>query len=419
VDANQLMDLVSRYQENKQFISNEETAKVALIIPFIKLLGYDPTAPREVRLEFAADFVQGDGKRLPDRMDFAIFDRAGEKPLIVIEAKPLGTDLRSKSQQLARYLAQMPDLHFGIMTDGCHYQFYGDLESPNVMDPEPFFVFSLEDEKADWAKTAKFLSKFSREAFNAQTLVTDAENSRYRQGMVEKLSSALKAPSEHESFLNWLTADVYKGVRTKTVRERLAEVAKEAIEPALLRVLGDDFLAKLQERIQLLNEPGERARPEAKVAAIPLVEEGGSVAEVRPRQGIETTDEEREFFGVVRDICVKLGCDGDDLLQRDTTNYFNVSYKRPTKWFIRLFSGGRRKSVATWVPVEEARALALGFEVEPAPSAFGVSRIYIGSVPELWALTAVIAKSLEICQGRRDEPQVTDADASLLKVVGE
>jgi hypothetical protein len=87
-------------------------------------------------------------------MDFAIFDKSGNKPLMVIETKPLGIVLRSKAQQLARYIAQLPDLHFGIMTDGCTYDFYGDLESPNVMDSNPFFSFSLDDPKTDWVKVA-------------------------------------------------------------------------------------------------------------------------------------------------------------------------------------------------------------------------------------------------------------------------
>jgi len=46
------------------------------------------------------------------------------------------------------------------------------------MDQDPFFSFSLSDEREDWKKVASFLQKFSREAFNAETLVIDAENSR-------------------------------------------------------------------------------------------------------------------------------------------------------------------------------------------------------------------------------------------------
>ena len=63
MDANQLMELVQRFKDNRSFITNEETAKMALVMPFIRLLGYDPNNPKEVRPEFCAEFVQGDGKK--------------------------------------------------------------------------------------------------------------------------------------------------------------------------------------------------------------------------------------------------------------------------------------------------------------------------------------------------------------------
>ena len=39
-------------------------------------------------------------------------------------------------------------------------------------------------------QVAKFLTKFSRESFNAETLITEAENARYRQEMIDKLVKA-------------------------------------------------------------------------------------------------------------------------------------------------------------------------------------------------------------------------------------
>lgn len=410
MDAKHLLDLTQRYQDNKSYITNEETAKVALVVPFIRLLGYDPSVPREVRLEFTAEFTQGDGKRLPDRMDFAIFDKSGTKPLMVIETKPLGTDLLSKSQQLARYLAQMPDLHFGIITDGCRYHFFGDLESPNQMDREPFFSFSLDDSKTDWFKVANFLSKFSREAFNAETLVTDAENARYRQAMIEKLSRALKAPAEDETFLLWLTHEVYKGKRTQAVMARLQEIAKEAMEPALLHVMGDEFLEKLKERISKAKDPGQDSHPNlvSGSAAETVSPKAAVLDEGATRRVVVTTQEELELFDLVRTICEKNGADPSKILYRDTVNYFNVSYERPTKWFIRFFSGSRRKSIVTLVPVHEVAPLAQGFEIEEAPATFGVSRIYIDQIPQLWGLTGVILRSLELVQKSATEAPNSD-----------
>ena len=401
MDANKLLELVQAYKGNKDFITNEETAKMALVVPFIRFLGYDPNNPREVRLEYAAEFTQGDGKKYADRMDFAIFDKSGAKPLMVIETKPLGTDLRAKAQQLARYIAQMADLHFGIITDGCNYLFYGDLDQPNQMDRVSFFTFSLEDSKADWGKIATFLTKFSRDSFNAETLVTDAENSRYRQAMIEKLASVLRNPASDENFLKWLSEGIYKSKRTSSAMARLSEVAREAIEPALIRVMEDDFLEKLKERFQRIREEGEQ-----KQKSDPIEDKGesqkvdevsaDSSVEDKTKAGIETTNEEMEFYRIVRDICSKNGENPEEILYRDTVNYFNVSYHRPTKWFVRYFVTSQRPNIVTLVPLEEAKLLSPGFEVEEAPPTFGVSRIYIENPEQTWALNSLIIKSLEL-----------------------
>ena len=143
-----LLKLSEKYKEDQEFIKNEEMTKAALVIPFLQLLGYDTNSPREVRHEYQADFTKGDGKRYKDRMDYAIFDKTGKEPRLVVEAKTLGSNLDQHSPQLARYLAQLPELHFGILTDGCRYLFFGDLDNPNVMDSLPFFELSLDEESA-------------------------------------------------------------------------------------------------------------------------------------------------------------------------------------------------------------------------------------------------------------------------------
>lgn len=390
MDENGFLDLVKKYAEVKNYIQNEESAKMALIVPFIRLLGYDPNNPREVRLEYRAPFTHGDGKRLPDRMDYAIFDATGETPLFVIEAKDLGVDLRANAQQLARYIAQLSSLHFGIMTDGCHYLFFGDLEEPNIMDREPFFSFSLADEREDWRKVAGFLSKFSRDSFNAKTLIYDAENSRYRRAMINKLARALKEPASDENFLKWITS-VYGGKRTAGVMDRLAVVASEAVEPALLRVLGRNIAASIERKFEEADDTS--ASSEAAVEGAPA-EAADTTAQ--PARKAVTTEEELQVYDIVKRICVEAEFDADDILQRDTVNYFNVSYKRPTKWFLRYFGDSRRKAIVTWVPVDEATGLAAGFETEAAPPAFGVSRVYIDDIEQLSSLKPLIRRSLEI-----------------------
>jgi predicted type IV restriction endonuclease len=411
MDANQLKDLVQRYETSKEYIENEEAAKMGLVVPFIRLLGYDPNLPKEVRPEYAAPFVQGDGKKQPDRMDYAIFDVTGAKPLMVFETKALGSDIVFKSNQLARYIAQMPELHFGVITDGCHYLFFGDLENQNVMDKDPFFTFALDDIKTDWGKVAAFLTKFSRDSFNAGTLIIDAENARYRQAMIEKLARVLKAPGEDESFMQWLTADIYKGRRTEAVRVRLGEVARDSIEPTLLRVMSNDFIERLREGLQRTldsdkDKAGNSSIPKESVVA--KADEKPASEDPLPGSAIVTTDEELEFFRIVREICVKSGSIAETILYRDTINYFNVSYSKPTHWFVRFFGDTKRKNITTLVPVEEATQLAKGFEIEQSPEAFGASRIYINDVAQAWDLKLLLARSLEILQAQKNGSDSTN-----------
>lgn len=400
MDANTMQDLAKRYQEHKDFITNEEAAKMALVVPFIRLLGYEPNNPREVRLEYAAEFTQGDGKRLPDRMDFVIFDTTGLKPLIAIEAKPLGYDLMSKSQQLARYVAQMKDLHFGILTDGCRYMFFGDIENPNIMDKEPFFQFSLDDSKADWGRIAKFLEKFSRDKFNDETLVTDAENSRYRQAMIDKLAAVLRSPGENEGFIKWLSDNIYKGMRTTKVMARMAELAKEAIEPALIRVISDDFLAKLRERIQL-EQKKDQTSSQIVSNSSPMVtnaEEPLSEFTEDASRKIETTEEELSFYQQVKDICVANGELPESIICNDTINYFNVSYMKVRSWFVRFVTrGSKRRQIITLISIEELKTLMPPETQMDTPSiSFGQSRFYIDAGTDIRSFSHIFLRSLNI-----------------------
>lgn len=389
IDPKQLADLAKKFEAEKEFISNEEETKAAFVVPLVQLLGYNPQSPREVRREYTAPFVQGDGKKFPDRMDLAIFDPTGQTPRFVIEVKPIGTDLQSKSQQLARYIGQIPDLHFGIMTDGCHFLFYGDLENSNVMDRDPFYCFALDDAGTDWSKVAAELGRFHRDSFNADTLVTDAENAKYRQAMIDKLATALRAPTEDEEFVKWLSGGIYKGKRTTGVMARLTRIAKESVEPALLKAMSDDFVEKLRSRLLALRE--ESTEPTTTPPVSPEPEAA------RPKKGIVTTEEELAAFEKVKEICVAGGhVSPEDIIWNDTTNYFNISYKRPKNWFLRYFGDSRRKNIATMVPVEEAQALCPGFVVEPCPPVFGVSRVYIESEAQVAGLGALILKALRL-----------------------
>jgi hypothetical protein len=225
--------------------------------------------------------------------------------------------------------------------------------------------------------------------------------------MTKKIIAALRDPQSDEGFMRWLTEDVYRGKRTAAVMERLGDLAKESVEPALAIVLEDDYLEKLKERFQRARGTTEKAKEEK---SEPTTAEPEATVDVEPepRRSPETTAEELEFFAVVQNICTAAGVTADEILHRDAVNYFNVSYRRPKNWFIRFFAGTRRKCVVTLVPTEEAKELVPGLEVEEAPSVFGVSRVYIDTPAQCWEIKALVIRSLELCQSGSKSQKTTE-----------
>jgi predicted type IV restriction endonuclease len=190
-------------------------------------------------------------------------------------------------------------------------------------------------------------------------------------------------------------------------------VAREAIEPALMRVISNDFVDRLRQGLQrtLDNTPKDEDLLSGTKATKTDPPNTGtapnaSIAqeELSARKNIITTEEEIEFYTVVRDICAKEGIDSSLILYKDTVNYFNVSYRKPTLWFIRFFGDAKRKCITVSVPVEEVKTLAQGFDVEESPAVWGTSRIYIENVAQLWALKAVIARSLQMLLSSKEDP---------------
>jgi hypothetical protein len=212
--------------------------------------------------------------------------------------------------------------------------------------------------------------------------------------------------------MQWLTADIYKGRRTEAVRVRLGEVARDSIEPTLLRVMSNDFIERLREGLQrTLDNDKDKAGTSSipKESVVVKSDEKPAVEEKISDSAIVTTDEELEFYRIVREICVKSGISEEAILYKDTVNYFNVSYSRPTYWFVRFFGDTKRKNITTLVPVEEATQLANGFEIEQSPEAFGASRIYINDVAQAWDLKLLLTRSLEILQAQKNGSDLASA----------
>ena len=131
--------LADKAQKTKANVATEEATKTALVMPFIRALGYDVFNPLEVVPEFIADIAGKKG----ERVDYAIMQDG--KPIMIIECKCCGVNLDDvKREQLHSYFLAL-DSSIGILTDGIRYLFFSTAEDGKNMDTRPFMEFHLEN----------------------------------------------------------------------------------------------------------------------------------------------------------------------------------------------------------------------------------------------------------------------------------
>jgi hypothetical protein len=106
---------------------NEEATKTFLILPFLRLLGYDTEDPHVIEPEHAAAFAD----KYKSRVDYVI-KKAG-KPVIAIECKAFGHSLDNESKnaglkddrgQLRSYFNAVESVKLGVLTDGLYWGFF-------------------------------------------------------------------------------------------------------------------------------------------------------------------------------------------------------------------------------------------------------------------------------------------------------
>jgi len=77
---------------------------------------------------------------------------------------------------------------------------------------------------------------------------------------------------------------------------------------------------------------------------------------------------------------------------RDTVGYFAINAGSVRKTFVRIYFGGRRKSITTKVPLARASLLAHGFEVEASQDG---SRVYLSAPKDLHRLRPLLLVAYE------------------------
>ena len=252
--------------------SNEESAKLYLVLPFLGLLGYNYANPYEVYPEHLADFDTNS----QNKVDFAIL--LDGKPVIAIECKRAGADLIESRGQLRRYFNALSEVKLGILTNGVLFEFFVDSTSTNIMDDEPFLTIDLEMIARSGVsdEIVETLLSATKNLYDPETIAEAAHIQLVKKRLRTVFIDEAKGPSEE--FCRFALERIgLKSVRKAAIERYYAPMIKTAFEESLV-------LPVLE---QLRKQGVSDGRP-------------GSLAIHQLGQRIETTERELSVVAYVR-----------------------------------------------------------------------------------------------------------------------
>lgn len=286
-----LRSISERVRNNSSAMATEEALKTAVVLPFLRALGYDVFDPSEVIPEFIADAVGKKG----EKVDYAI--KIDGQIRILIECKPISTTLEKKHlDQLFRYFT-VTSAKFAILTNGRTFNFYTDLEEPNKLDTRPFLIFDITDIQQT---TLVELRKFEKSAFDVTAILATAERLKFTSGIKQEISKLIEEPSD--DFVRMLARNVYEGKITAQVKEMLTSVVRTAFREVIMDSVKSRLSNALAETEQVVAQIEEPVQEEPEIV---------------------TTEEEREGFMIVRAI-VRDTIAAKRVFMRDAKSYCAV-----------------------------------------------------------------------------------------------
>ena len=216
-------------RQNRQHVKTEAGAKLQLVLPVIRdILGFNPDNPNEVVPEHTADV----GMKSGEKVDYALFGE-GHQCAILVECKNVGSDLTAAHGQLFRYFGATA-FRFGASTNGEEWRFHADLDSPNVMDSEPFLVFKLGDGNEVDASDIEVLRAFRKDGFDLERAIKAARLHKVR-GLVKH---TVRAEFENPSVE--FIKSLFKDIRGKRLSRPpgAPEIVKTAINEVAHEIVG-------------------------------------------------------------------------------------------------------------------------------------------------------------------------------------
>ena len=318
-----LADLSKVVRDHREVLLTEEAAKNALVMPFLRALGYDVFNPSEVVPEFTCDVATKKG----EKVDYAIC--SGGSVNMLIECKPANTELTVKNAgQLFRYFS-VTEARIAVLTNGVVYKFFSDLDAPNRMDEKPFFTFQLDTLRKQDIRT---LTRFTKAAFDIDRIVEEAVSLKTQSLVYRELQREFAEPSE--DFVRIIAGMVQPG--------RLTPARKDEFKSLIVNSISSLIRDKVTERLT-----------SALTASNPAEEEEEESA---PEEAIFTTEEEIAGYNIVRAIAAR-AVDPKRIVMRDAKSYCAVLLDdNNRKTIVRLhFNSPTARYLGTFTGKDEMR----------------------------------------------------------------
>jgi hypothetical protein len=240
------------------------------------------------------------------------------QPVIIIECKNWKEKLDRHNSQLHRYF-NVTKSRFAILTNGIEYEFYTDIEKPNLMDEKPFLQISI-DKLRD--SDTNELSKFHKSNFDLDNILSSANSLKYIKAIRGEFEKEIESPSDE--FTKLLVGRFYDGRFTSKRLEDFREYAKRAIRTSINDVIN----TRLKSALSKEEEKQDEVMKNEKVPKI------------------VTTDEELEAYGIVVAI-LRRKITKDRISHRDTQSYFGILLDNNNrKPICRLKLDGQKKYIS-------------------------------------------------------------------------
>ncbi|MDD6285669.1 MAG: type I restriction enzyme HsdR N-terminal domain-containing protein [Methanobacteriaceae archaeon] len=309
----EVLDFAKEVKEKKKGIHTEETTKIAIILPFLNLMGYDTTNPEVLKAEYTADV----GTKNGEKVDLAILDHG--KVNILVECKSINTELQTDyKNQLLRYYG-VTDAEIGILTNGIIWQFYADSKQRGKMDETPFLELDLENPKKS---TISILENFTQDKFNIQSLEKSLNELKYKHDIKMILSKELNNPSDELTRV--ITKQVYDGIATQKIIKEFRKLIKTEIQ----QIIQEKVDKKLNDAL----ENNETENETINATEITL-----------NTTSIFTTEQEKEAYEIIKAIASNV-TNPNNIILRDVKTYCGILYKNnASRPIVRLYFNNPEK----------------------------------------------------------------------------